>query len=222
MFDSIARNYDFLNHFLSLGIDVFWRRKLIYELKKYKPENIIDIAAGTADLSIMAVKNGLKNITGVDLSSEMIRVGKIKVEKHNFQKEIILIEGDAESLIFQTESFDAATIAFGVRNFENLQKGLKEISRILKNGKPLLILEFSKPENFIIRLFYNIYSKFFIPVAGKIISGNSKAYKYLPESIKKFPSGIEFLRILENCGFTSVRMKKLTFGISTLYIGEKG
>lgn len=221
MFNSIARNYDFLNHFLSMGIDVYWRRKLINELKKYQPGKIIDIATGTADLSIMAAKNGFKDITGVDLSSEMIKIGTIKVDKCNFKKEISLLEGDAENLVFENESFDAATIAYGVRNFENLQKGLTEIARILKKGKPLLILEFSKPENNFVRWCYNIYSRFFIPAAGKLISGNSKAYKYLPESIKEFPSGNEFLKILENCEFTATRMYKLTFGISTLYIGEK-
>ena len=221
MFDSIARNYDFLNHLLSLGIDVYWRRKLIFELKKYQPANIIDIACGTADLSIMAARNGFTNIIGVDLSSEMIKVGKEKVSKLNFQEKISLLEGDAENLSFKENSFDAATIAYGVRNFENLQKGLLEISRILKKGKPLLILEFSKPNNLIISWFYNIYSIVFIPVVGKLFSGNTNAYKYLPESIKDFPSGIDFLNILKSCGFTSVRMQKLTFGISTLYIGEK-
>jgi demethylmenaquinone methyltransferase/2-methoxy-6-polyprenyl-1,4-benzoquinol methylase len=221
MFDSIARNYDFLNHFLSMGIDRYWRRKLIFELKKYQPEKIVDIAAGTADLSILAAKKGIRNITGVDLSSEMIRVGNEKIEKLNLQSLITLKEGDAENLSFNDNSFDAATIAYGVRNFENLEKGLKEISRILKQGKPLLILEFSKPDNFIIRWLYNLYSKFFIPAVGKLISGNSNAYKYLPESIKEFPSGNDFLLILKNCGYSSVRMYKLTFGISTLYIGEK-
>ncbi len=221
MFDNIARNYDFLNHFLSAGIDISWRRKLIRELKKHQPEKIIDIATGTADLSIMAAQNGINDIVGIDISVEMLKVGNEKVKRNKLEGKIRLLEGDAEKLDFDEGNFDAAMVSFGVRNFENLEKGLVEIKRVLKIGKPLMILEFSKPTVFPVKQFYHFYSFVILPTVGKIFSGNSSAYKYLPDSIIEFPSGNKFLDILETCGYKSSRKIPLTFGIATLYIAIK-
>jgi demethylmenaquinone methyltransferase / 2-methoxy-6-polyprenyl-1,4-benzoquinol methylase len=221
MFNSIARNYDFLNHFLSFGIDKFWRRVLINELLKYKPQSVIDIATGTADLAIMAASKGVGEVIGVDLAPMMIDIGKKKISKSRYSYKIDLIIGDAENLSFPTNSFDAAMVAFGVRNFENLERGLDEINRVLKVGAPLLILEFSQPKSFPIKQFYFLYSKYLMPFFGRIISKDKSAYVYLPESIKKFPSGNNFIEILSKSNFENCRLKSLTFGIATLYIGHK-
>jgi demethylmenaquinone methyltransferase / 2-methoxy-6-polyprenyl-1,4-benzoquinol methylase len=221
MFNSIARNYDFLNHFLSFGIDVLWRKRLIRELKKYKPSTILDIATGTADLAIMASKIEGTEIVGVDLSSGMIEVGKEKVELKNLNQKISLLVGDAESLELDLDSFDAAMVAFGVRNFEDLDKGLNEIAAVLKDDCPLLVLEFSKPQLFLFKQLYHFYSFKILPLIGKVISKDSSAYIYLPASINEFHSGKDFIAVMERCRFTNCRMIPLSLSIATIYIGHK-
>ena len=221
MFNSIARNYDFLNHFLSFGIDVLWRRRLIRELKKYKPSKILDIATGTADLAIMASKIKDAEIVGVDLSSGMIEVGKEKVDRKNLNQKIQLLVGDAESLDLKQNSFDAAMVAFGVRNFEDLDKGLTEIAAVLKDKSPLFVLEFSKPQLFLFKQLYHFYSFKILPLIGKVISKDSSAYIYLPASINEFHSGKDFIQVMERCGFSDCRMIPLSLRIATIYIGHK-
>jgi demethylmenaquinone methyltransferase/2-methoxy-6-polyprenyl-1,4-benzoquinol methylase len=221
MFDSIARNYDFLNHFLSFGIDVIWRKRLIRELKKTNPANVVDIATGTADLALMAVKKGIPRVTGVDLSEKMIEVGNEKILKYSLQDKISLITGDAEALPFSDNCFDAAMVAFGVRNFEDLGKGLQDISRVLKPGGSLFILEFSHPEKFPIKQLYHFYSFNVLPLIGRIVSRDKRAYQYLPESIKEFPYGNMMKRIIEENGFIQCRFIPLSFQIATIYIGIK-
>lgn len=221
MFNSIARNYDFLNHFLSFGIDVLWRKRLIRELKKYKPSKILDIATGTADLAIMASKIKDAEIVGVDLSSGMIEVGKEKVDRKNLNQKIQLLVGDAESLDLKQNSFDAAMVAFGVRNFEDLDKGLTEIAAVLKDKSPLFVLEFSKPQLFLFKQLYHFYSFKILPLIGKVISKDSNAYIYLPSSINEFHSGKDFIQVMERCGFSDCRMIPLSLRIATIYIGHK-
>jgi demethylmenaquinone methyltransferase/2-methoxy-6-polyprenyl-1,4-benzoquinol methylase len=221
MFNRIARRYDFLNHFLSAGIDIVWRKRLINELKRYNPGHVIDIATGTADLAIMAAKNGIPKITGVDLSLNMIEVGSKKINQQNLCNIIEIHIGDAEELSFESNSFDAAMVAFGVRNFEDLERGLIEISRVLKVGSPLLILEFSKPSIFPVKQLYRFYSVWFLPFLGRIISKDKSAYRYLPESISEFPDGASMINILYSCGYENCRFIPFTFQIATLYIGTK-
>lgn len=221
MFNSIARNYDFLNHFLSFGIDVLWRKRLIRELMKYKPSKILDIATGTADLAIMASKIKDAEIVGVDLSSGMIEVGKEKVDRKNLNQKIQLLVGDAESLDLKQNSFDAAMVAFGVRNFEDLDKGLTEIAAVLKDKSPLFVLEFSKPQLFLFKQLYHFYSFKILPLIGKVISKDSSAYIYLPASINEFHSGKDFIQVMERCGFSDCRMIPLSLRIATIYIGHK-
>ena len=221
MFDNIARNYDFLNHFLSFGIDILWRKRLIRTLQKYKPKSILDVATGTGDLALMAIKTGADRILGIDISTQMIEVGNQKIIKRNLDQKVSLIEGDAENLRFESESFDAAMVAFGVRNFEDLEKGLFEINRVLKPNAPFCVLEFSKPQYFPVKQLYRFYSYYLLPIIGRLISNDKRAYTYLPESISEFPHGDGFLAILRKCNFENTRLKQLSFGIATLYIGEK-
>ncbi|MCK5535961.1 MAG: bifunctional demethylmenaquinone methyltransferase/2-methoxy-6-polyprenyl-1,4-benzoquinol methylase UbiE [Bacteroidales bacterium] len=221
MFDNIAVKYDFLNHFLSLNIDKIWRKKAIKELSKYQPNKILDIATGTGDLAIQALKKlPTAEIIGVDISNGMLEQGKIKLKKKNINQ-IKLEYGDSENLDFKTDTFDGAMVAFGVRNFENLNKGLSEIARVLKTGKPLIVLEFSHPQAFPIKQFYNFYSKYILPLIGKIFSKDNSAYTYLPESVKAFPSGKNFMLELEKSGFNSIKLISLSFGIASIYIGTK-
>lgn len=221
MFNSIARSYDFLNHFLSLGIDIGWRKRVIRELKKYQPKHILDLATGTGDLGIMAVKKIPAKVTGVDLSPEMVAVGIEKIEKQNISNLISLEVGDAENINYPVETFDAAMVAFGVRNFENLEKGLLEINRVLKKNQPLLVLEFSKPTTFPVKQFYHFYSFYLLPFIGRMVSKDPRAYTYLPESIKAFPSGNEFIGVMEKCEFVNCRQIALSAKIATIYIGHK-
>jgi len=221
MFNTIARNYDFLNHFLSFGIDKLWRKRLIKELKKSNPNHVIDIATGTADLAIMAVQRGIPNVTGIDLSEKMIEIGNQKVSKLSLQDKISLSTGDAESLLFEEGSFDAAMVSFGVRNFEELEKGLIDIQRVIKPGGSIFILEFSQPERFPFKQLYRFYSFNVLPLIGKLISNDSRAYSYLPESIREFPYGSKMVEILGRCGFKHCRFIPLTFQVATIYIGVK-
>ncbi len=221
MFDNIAPKYDFLNHFLSMGIDKLWRKKVVNYLKKYQPENILDIATGTGDLAISALRIKPKKVTGIDISQEMLNVGKVKIKKKGIEDKIDLLKADSENLPFENESFDAAMVAFGVRNFENLQKGLQEIQRVLKKNKALVVLEFSKPKVFPVKQIYNFYFSNILPFVGKIFSKDNSAYTYLPQSVKAFPEGKDFLEELKKAGFRTYKEKRLTFGIASIYIAEK-
>jgi demethylmenaquinone methyltransferase/2-methoxy-6-polyprenyl-1,4-benzoquinol methylase len=221
MFNTIARNYDFLNHFLSFGIDVLWRKRLISELKRTNPLHVIDIATGTADLAIMAVRSGVPKVTGIDLSEGMIAKGIEKINKFSLHDKIDLIIGDAEALPFRDNSFDAAMVAFGIRNFEDLPKGLSDINRVLKTGGNIFILEFSQPEKSPIKQLYHFYSFRVLPFIGRFISKDARAYTYLPESISEFPYGEKLVGVLEQSGFSSCRFIPLSFQIATIYIATK-
>lgn len=222
MFDEIAGQYDLLNHTLSFGIDKFWRRKGILSIKDIKPSKILDIATGTGDLAIHAYRL-LKpeSILAVDISERMMEVGRQKVQKENLQDKINFQWQDCMDLRLENNSFDAAMVAFGIRNFENLDQGLKEILRVLRPGGKLMILELSTPEHFPMKQAYKIYSKYIIPAIGRFVSGNKVAYDYLPASIKAFPQNAKMKSILEKNGFTNVRFTPMTFGICTLYIASK-
>jgi demethylmenaquinone methyltransferase / 2-methoxy-6-polyprenyl-1,4-benzoquinol methylase len=221
MFDNIAPKYDFLNHLLSMGIDIGWRRKAIKILKAQKPKSILDVATGTADFAIEALDANPDEVIGVDISKDMLAVGRTKISKKGLENKVRLDYGDAENLPYETEKFDAITVAFGVRNFENLEAGLKEMNRVLKKGKTLFVIEFSKPEHFPIKQLYFFYFKAILPLIGKLVSKDARAYTYLPESVEAFPYGNEFAGILKNCGFSKVEIKPLTFGIASLYVAEK-
>ncbi len=221
MFDSIALKYDLLNKILSVGIDKGWRRKLVKLLSQNNPQLILDVATGTADLAIAVSSLKPQKITGIDISPKMLQIGKEKVKKIYLEEIIDLKIGDAENLPFPENSFDAVCVAFGVRNFENLETGLKELNRVLKPGGEVFILEFSQPQMFPVKQIYNFYSKRILPVIGKKISGDDSAYKYLPDSVNAFPFGNNFLHILSGCGFSQNKLHSLTFGIASIYTGKK-
>ena len=222
MFNSIANRYDFLNRFLSAGIDVGWRKKAIKELVANKPKVILDVATGTADVALLTEKILNPNkIIGVDISEGMLSLGREKIIKKNKQTTIDLQSGDCENLQFEDNFFDAVTVAFGVRNFENLEKGLKEINRVLKPRGKVVILEFSKPKKKGIKGFYHFYMNKIMPQFGSIFSGNKQAYLYLNNSVQAFPEGKEFLNILNETGFTQTYLKTLSLGVCTIYCGLK-
>ncbi len=221
MFDNISKKYDFLNHFLSMGIDVLWRKKAIKMLRAYRPKVLLDVATGTGDFAIEAVKLNPEKIVGIDLSEGMLQVGREKIKKKNLDKIITLQKGDSENLPFDTASFDAYTVGFGVRNFENLEKGLAEMLRVLKPKGQAVILEFSKPKKFPVKQLYNFYFKYILPTVGNAVSKDKAAYTYLPESVDAFPEGEDFLRILRKTGYNNVSAHPLLFGIATIYRGEK-
>ena len=221
MFNNISRKYDFLNHFLSLGIDILWRKKAIRLLKKDAPKLILDIATGTGDLAIEALKLNPELVMGVDISEGMLAVGKEKIIRKGLEDKIQLQLGDSEKLLFEDNKFDAITVAFGVRNFENLEAGLEDMNRVLKIGGKVVILEFSKPTKFPMKHLYSFYFKFILPKIGRLVSKDSSAYTYLPESVNSFPDGDRFLAILSKSGFKNTKCIPLTFGISSIYIGEK-
>ncbi len=219
MFDAVAPRYDFLNRLLSGGIDQSWRRAAIKKLAPYKPVRILDLATGTADLAIEAMKLGPEKVTGVDIAEEMLKLGREKIKRLNLEDRISLQYGDAEKLPFSDAQFDAAMVAFGVRNFENLQLGLKDIRRVLKPGGVLVVLEFSRPTAFPIKQFYSFYSKAVMPVIGRVFSKAKGAYEYLPDSIAAFPDGEDFLQELRDAGYEQEKAQKLTFGVASLYQG---
>ncbi len=221
MFDNISHKYDFLNHFLSLGIDIRWRKKAIKLLKEIQPKQILDIATGTGDFAIEALKLNPDHVTGVDISEGMLNVGREKLKKRKLDDRITLTSGDSENLPFEDNKFDAIIVAFGVRNFENLQKGLSEMFRVLRPGGKVVVLEFSKPKSFPFKQLYNFYFKNILPTLGKTISKDNAAYTYLPESVKSFPDGKDFTSILDKLGFKNTECKPLTFGISSIYTGIK-
>ncbi len=221
MFNNIAGRYDFLNHFLSLGIDRYWRKQVVKVLKPYKPEAILDVAAGTGDLSVQLCSLNPRKITGIDISEKMLEAGRKKINKKKLNNIIELISGDAENIPFPDNTFDATVAAFGVRNFENTEKGLKEMNRVIKNNGKIVILEFSGAGTFPFNHLYNFYFRRILPLIGKIISGDKSAYSYLPDSVRRFPERDGFLRLLENCSFKNTYYKSLTFGIVSIYVGEK-
>ncbi len=222
MFDKIAPYYDQLNRFLSLGIDVIWRKKTINLLKEAKPETILDIATGTGDLAIEAARVlHPKHITGVDISVNMLNIGKEKIAKKGLENIISLEVGDSENLRFESDSFDAVTAAFGVRNFENLEKGLSEMYRVLKPGGTIAILEFSKPRVFPLKQGFNIYFKNILPIIGKIRSKDPRAYQYLYESVQAFPDYEKFTIVLGKVGFKDTNYKTLSAGICCIYLAKK-
>lgn len=222
MFNDIAFRYDFLNRFLSLGLDISWRKKAIEQLRNNNPQTILDVATGTADMPIL-IFNKFKTpkIIGIDISKDMIAIGEKKIKQQQLEKFIQLQEGDSENIPFTDNSFDAATVAFGVRNFENLEKGLAEVYRILKPNGKFVILEFSHPKNAVFSVIYKLYMKTITPKFGKIFTNNNEAYQYLQQSILAFPEGNVFLGIMEKAGFKNVYLKKLSFGICTIYCGNK-
>jgi demethylmenaquinone methyltransferase / 2-methoxy-6-polyprenyl-1,4-benzoquinol methylase len=221
MFNNIAPKYDFLNHFLSFGIDKMWRRQAVRLIKPFSPVEILDVATGTGDLAIAALKTGAKRITGIDISEEMLAVGRNKIKTLGLDHQIILKKGDSEQLEFTDASFDAVTVAFGVRNFENLGKGLSEIYRVLKPGGALCVLEFSKPRIFPVKQLYNFYSNWILPLFGRLISKDNSAYRYLPESVAEFPDGDKFIGCLVKAGFKGSKEYRQTFGVATIYLGLK-
>jgi demethylmenaquinone methyltransferase/2-methoxy-6-polyprenyl-1,4-benzoquinol methylase len=221
MFNNISHRYDFLNHFLSLGIDILWRKKAVRLLQKDQPKQILDIATGTGDFAIEALALNPDRIVGVDISAGMLEHGKKKMKKKGVDHIIDMQMGDSEKLLFENNTFDAVIVSFGVRNFENLEKGLSDMFRVLKPGGKTVIIEFSRPRTFPMKQLYNFYFKSILPIIGKLISKDQSAYTYLPESVEAFPDGDDFLGILKKVGFKSTECRPLTFGISSIYIGQK-
>lgn len=221
MFDKIAFRYDFINRFLSAGVDVYWRKRAIRELKLVKPQSVLDVATGTADVAILTHRQlKCKKITGIDISAGMLELGRKKVSKLLLDDYIKLQQGDSESLDFKNDSFDAVTVAFGVRNFEHLHTGLQEMFRVLRPGGKLVVLEFSKPK-MPFKAMYNLYMNVIAPSVGTLFSKNRDAYRYLNNSVKVFPEGKDFLNILKETGYTNTYYITLSLGISTIYCGHK-
>ena len=221
MFNSIAGRYDLLNHLLSMGIDKGWRKKLVSLMRQDQPRSILDMATGTADLAIAAMRINPESITGTDIAEEMLAIGQEKVNKLGLGDKIKLLKADSENLPFRDAEFDAAMVAFGVRNYENLPKGLSEMCRVLKPGSRAFILEFSKPQKFPVKQAFGFYSKFILPAIGRVVSRHSSAYSYLPESVAAFPQDDDFLKIMLGAGFSQAEFISLSFGITNLYIGKK-
>lgn len=221
IFNDIAPKYDLLNHFLSLNIDKRWRRKAIKYIRPEEKGLLLDVACGTGDFSIAAHRAGVQQVTGIDISANMVAIGQKKVEALGLAPYITLQAGDSEQIEFEDGHFDVVTVAFGVRNFEHLEAGLKEMQRVLKKGGKVIILEFSMPEHFPMKQLYRFYFRHILPVLGGWISGNKGAYTYLPESVMKFPQGKKFMDIMKECGFQQARQQKLTFGIASIYVGVK-
>lgn len=221
MFNSIAHRYDFLNHFLSLGIDRRWRKRLVKLTAPSNPRIILDVATGTADLAIALSALKPEKITGVDISENMLEYGRRKLKKQKLDQLIKLEHTDAQSLPFASDTFHLVTVAFGVRNFENLQQGLKEINRVTRPGGEIAVLEFTMPRHFPVKQIYRLYFKHILPGIGRMVSRDPGAYHYLPESVETFPHGRAFAHELEEAGFSTVKIHSLTFGIAAIYIAKK-
>ena len=221
MFDNISKEYDILNRVISFGIDISWRKKIVKILKSKNPSTILDVATGTGDLAIELVKTNAKKIIGLDISKGMLDVGINKINHKNLNNTIEMVIGDSENLKYDDNFFDAVTVSFGVRNFESLDSGLREIYRVLKTNGSLVILETSNPTKFPFKQFYTVYSKFILPTIGKIFSNDKLAYNYLSESSAEFPYGEKFNNILKKIGFTNVVDFPQTFGVATIYVASK-
>jgi demethylmenaquinone methyltransferase/2-methoxy-6-polyprenyl-1,4-benzoquinol methylase len=221
LFDSIANRYDFLNHVLSMGVDVHWRQKAIQLLRPLHPNRILDVATGTGDLAIEASRLTPVQIFGIDISSRMLEIGQKKILSRKLEHIIMLELGEAEHLNFESNSFDVVMSAFGVRNFNNLELGLKELLRVLHKGGVVMILEFSSPRQFIVKHIYQFYFKRILPLIGGFFSNNRSAYRYLQYTVSEFPDGEDFCAILRNVGFTGTRFYQLTFGIASIYMATK-
>ena len=221
MFDGIAPKYDLLNHLLSLGIDKLWRKKAMRIIGNGRASKILDVACGTGDFSMEALKHGVQRVIGVDISENMLNVAREKMQARGLSDRLEFVNGDCEHLPFKNDEFDAVTVAFGVRNFEHLEKGLAEMFRVVKPGGHVVILEFSRPARFPIKQLYNFYFRYLLPRIGGMISGDRQAYAYLPASVFAFPEGEKFLNILSSIGFERVSQQRLTGGIATLYVGIK-
>ncbi len=221
MFDSISFEYDKLNRLISAGNDVKWRKTIYKIAERLNPIDILDIATGTADIALELSKIEGSKITGLDISEKMLDVGRQKVTERNLENKVSLVSGDAENLNFSKSTFDLISIGFGVRNFQNLEKGLLESFRVLREGGTLIILETSVPQNRLVKLFYLLFSRTFIPLVGSLFSKDKKAYKYLQKSAEEFPSGENFSQILKSCGFKNVQIMPLMLGASSIYVAKK-
>jgi demethylmenaquinone methyltransferase/2-methoxy-6-polyprenyl-1,4-benzoquinol methylase len=222
MFDSIAWRYDFLNHFLSFSIDRLWRRRAIRIISKtHKRAEILDVATGTGDLAIAAMRLDPIKIIGIDISRNMLEIGRIKIAKKGLADKIELLQADSENIPFGDSLFDVAMVAFGVRNFSDPLKGLSEMKRVLRNNGMILVLEFSKPSGFLFRTVYNFYFRHILPFFGKLFSKDKSAYNYLPDSVMKFPDNEKFIKLLSEAGFSGIRQVKLTGGVASIYTGIK-
>ncbi len=222
MFNNISKTYDFLNHFMSLGIDIIWRKMAINELKSVKPKLILDVATGTGDFAFEALKILQPDkIIGVDISRGMLDIAEQKIAKRGLGSQFEVRMGDSEKLLFDDNAFDAVTVAYGVRNFENLEKGLADIYRVLKPGGKAVVLEFSKPRVFPVKQLYNFYFNYITPGIGKLFSKDARAYSYLPESVAAFPDGERFTALMHKVGFSNTKQRPLAFGICSIYTGVK-
>lgn len=221
MFNNIAHRYDFLNRLLSLGIDRTWRTKAVNYIGETKPEVILDLATGTGDFAMEALRLRPKQIIGLDLSEEMMQIGRKKAVEHNAEHLLTFQQGDSENMPFADNTFDAITVGFGVRNFENLEKGLSEMLRVLKPNGRVAILEAARPMRFPLRQLFDLYFQNVLPLVGKLFSKDARAYSYLPESVNAFPEGTKFVEILNKVGFKKTAWKPLTFGTCAFYTCEK-
>lgn len=222
MFDSIAGHYDFLNHFLSLGTDRWWRRRAISIIGKHiQPVRILDVATGTGDLAVASLRLNPVKVTGIDISDRMLELGRRKIRERHLDEKIELLRGDSEAINFADDTFDAVMVAFGVRNFEHTLTGLSEMFRVLKPRGMIMVLEFSRPSLFPFKQLYNFYFTRILPWVGRRVSGDSKAYTYLPESVMSFPDNDAFLILMREAGFVSEKQKKLSGGIASIYYGFK-
>ena len=221
LFDGIAARYDLLNHLLSGGIDYYWRWKAVRQLSPLKPARILDVATGTADLAIASLRLDPREVVGVDISEEMLAKGREKVARKGLSDRIRLLHGDAESLPFPPDSFDAAIVAFGARNFEHLEKGLAGMHRTLRPGGQIMVLEFSRPRHTPFRQCYFFYFRHLLPIVGRLVSKHPEAYTYLPDTVMRFPEGEAFLDILRHTGFRNPSSTRMTGGIATIYTGTK-
>ncbi|AUC14070.1 bifunctional demethylmenaquinone methyltransferase/2-methoxy-6-polyprenyl-1,4-benzoquinol methylase [Tenacibaculum sp. SZ-18] len=221
MFDTISKNYDGLNRVISLGIDVSWRKKVVKLVSENNPKQILDIATGTGDLAMMMAQLNPDKIIGLDISAGMLEVGKEKINKANLSDKIEMVVGDSENIPFENNTFDAITVSFGVRNFENLDKGLQEIHRVLKPGGKFVVLETSNPTKFPFKQGYKLYTNIFLPIVGKLFSKDKVAYSYLSESANSFPFGEAFNNILTKNGFKNASSLPVTFGVASIYTSTK-
>lgn len=221
LFDKIAYRYDLLNHLLSGGVDLYWRRAAVETLILRKPKRILDVATGTADFALAAMRLQPDEVIGVDISDPMLEVGRKKIVQRKLTERIRLFNGEAENLKFETGRFDAAIVAFGARNYEDLDKGLSEMNRVLRPGGSIVVLEFSRPRIFPLKQLYFFYFKHILPMIGRMISKDKEAYQYLPDTVMRFPEGKDFLDRLKVAGFSSMKEQRLTFGIATIYTGVK-